>query len=70
MFQMNCQTDALIYLMSYISNKTQGLTDSRLLLLSETFKIFETKKANYQMLWLAFFAFDQDKINLSELIHG
>ena len=25
---------------------------------------FETNKANYHMLWLAFFVFYQDKINL------
>ena len=35
------------------------------LVLSETFKIFETKEANHEMLWLAFFAFHQDTIKVS-----
>ena len=35
------------------------------LLLSETFKNTETMKANYQIFWLAFYAFDYDKINVS-----
>jgi len=37
---------------------------SRLLLLDGNFNIFEKKKADYQVLWLAFFAFYKDKINL------
>jgi hypothetical protein len=35
----------------------------------ETFKFFETKEANYQMLWLVFFAFYQDTVDLSGKNH-
>jgi arabinogalactan endo-1,4-beta-galactosidase len=36
---------------------------SCLLLLNGNFNIIEKKKVDYQVLWLAFFAFYNDKIN-------
>ena len=48
-----------------ITNVSAVWVIDSLLLLSKTFKIFETTKANYHILRLAFFAFYQDTINVS-----